>query len=239
MDEMACAYTDSPEFIVDGSIKAQRDILSGYKKHKQIDPKQYAEALNPNHAAISLTGEPTLYPHLSELIEEFHRRDMTTFLVTNGVLPQALSRLKHEPSQLYISLHAPDEETFTKTCRPLPPKAWQGVTQTLKLLKNFSCPSVLRLTLARGLNMDKAEEYAKLIDKADSTYVEAKAYFYVGFSRKRLNFENMPTHHEVKTFAEELSNLTGYRIIDDESHSRVVLLSRIKKPVKLESNIEE
>jgi len=233
MDEIATPYTDSPEFIVDGSMKAQRAILSGYKGNKQVDLKRHKEALNPGHAAISLTGEPTLYPHLSELIEAFHSRGMTTFLVTNGVLPQALNRLSQEPTQLYLSLHAPDEETFTKTCKPQSPTAWQGVIQSLNLLNTFNCPTVLRLTLTRGLNMDKAEEYAKLIDKADSTYVEAKSYFYVGFSRKRLNFENMPTHRDIKAFAEELSSLTGYRIIDEETSSRVVLLSRLKKPIKL------
>ncbi len=232
-DEITIPYTDSPDLIVDGSIKAQRQILSGYKKHKLVDPKRYQEALNPSHAAISLTGEPTLYPHLSELIEEFHSRGMTTFLVTNGVLPQALSKLSQEPTQLYVSLHAPDEETFTKACKPKSPTAWRNVIQSLELLSSFNCPTVLRLTLTQGLNMDKAEGYAKLIDKADSTYVEAKSYFYVGFSRKRLKFENMPTHREVKAFAEELSSLTGYKIIDEQTSSRVVLLSRLKKPIKL------
>ena len=233
VDETAFPTPDDPKFIVEESILAQRRILSGYKAHVEIERKKYEEALNPNHAAISLTGEPTLYPLIGDLINEFHRKGMTTFLVTNGTNPKVLSQLNHEPTQLYISLHAPNKEIFAKTCRPQIPHAWENVEESLELLKSFRCPTVVRLTLVKDLNMTKIEDYAKLIQKTESTYVETKSYMYVGFSRKRLTYENMPTHDEIKVFAEKLSELTGYKIIDEARDSRVVLLSRLDKPIKV------
>ena len=105
--------------------------------------------------------------------------------------------------------------------------------ETLNLLKSFNCPSAIRLTLIRGLNLEDPQGYAKLISKADPTYIEPKAYMYIGYSRKRLAFENMPTYKQVREFSLKLAESTGYRIIDDSVESRVVLLSKLEKPIKV------
>ena len=91
----------------------------------------------------------------------------------------------------------------------------------------------MRLTLVRDLNLREPEKYAKLVEKANPTYVEPKGYVYVGMSRKRLGFENMPSHREIVDFGRRLSELTGYRMIDESAASRVVLLSRLEKSVKI------
>jgi tRNA wybutosine-synthesizing protein 1 len=109
---------DSPEQIVEGCIKTQLAILSGYRGSQRIDKQKTREALTPKHAAISLAGEPTLYPEIGELIQTFHRRGFTTFLVSNGTNPSVISKLSTEPTQLYISLCAPDKQTFKRVCRP-------------------------------------------------------------------------------------------------------------------------
>jgi len=224
---------DDPEEIVEGCIKAQLKILSGYKGNPKTSREKYREALTPRHAAISLTGEPTLYPPLGDLIRGFHRRGFTTFLVTNGTVPEALSKLSEEPTQLYVSFCAPDERTFLETCRPQIPAAWEKLNETLSLLPSFKCPTVTRLTLVRHLNLKRQDLYARLIERASPTFVEPKAYMHVGFSRLRLGFENMPTHREIREFAVELAKETGYNILDEASESRVVLLSRLEKPIKL------
>lgn len=36
------------------------------------------------HCALSLVGEPIMYPHINELLAELHRRHISTFLVTNA-----------------------------------------------------------------------------------------------------------------------------------------------------------
>ena len=56
---------------------------------------------------------------------------------------------------------------------------------------------------------------------------------HVGFSRLRMDGSNMPLHQEIKEFGSKLSAEMGYNIIDEASDSRVVLLSRLEKAIKL------
>ncbi len=232
-EETTLPICDEPETIVEGCIEAQRGLLSGYKANVKADKEKYREALNPRHAAISLTGEPTLYPRLGNLIESFHRKNFTTFLVSNGTIPTALSSLNKEPTQLYVSTCAPDKKTFTRTCRPQIPNAWKKLNETLALLPSFKCPTVMRITLARHLNLKHPELYAELVKKGSPTYIEPKAYMHVGFSRLRLTYDNMPLHKEIRDFASQLAEETGYRMLDESKESRVVLLSKLEKPIKL------
>ena len=81
--------------------------------------------------------------------------------------------------------------------------------------------------------MKHPELYAELIRKANPTYIEPKAYMHVGFSRLRMEYSNMPTHPEIREFATQMSTEMGYNILDEAPESRVVLLSRLEKPIKL------
>ena len=232
-EETTASKWDDPEEIVEASVKTQLKLLTGYKGNPSANKFKVRESLRPKHVAISLAGEPTLYPHLGELIKSFKKRGFTTFLVSNGTVPEALTKLGEEPTQLYISLCAYDEKSFQKTCRPQTSKAWEKLNQTLAILPSFKCPTVLRLTLARHLNLEHPELYARLIEKANPTYIEPKAYMYVGFSRLRLSFENMPSHEEIRNFADNLAKETGYSILDEAKESRVVLLSKLEKAIRL------
>lgn len=236
-DQMAIlkGQVDEPEEIVDECIRAQRRILTGFNPvhHPLVSEERWREALEPKHAAISLAGEPTLYPRLGELIEEFHRRGMTTFLVTNGTMPERLAEIE-EPTQLYLTLYAPSEEIYRQVCRPLLKDAWSRINESLALMSNFSCPTVIRLTLVKGLNFTKPEGYAKLIELAEPTYVECKSYVSVGMSLRRgLNSNNMLRVDELRMFAEKIGEALGYNIIGESVSSRVVLLSKLSKPIKV------
>lgn len=234
-DELKLPSWDTPECIVESSIHAHERILTGYKGNADTDLGKLREAFTPKHVAISLTGEPTLYDPLGELIQTFQSRGMTTFLVTNGTQPSKLADLGQEPTQLYVSVCAPNEEVYGRVCRPQISGAWARLNDTLALLHSFECPTVIRTTLVRGLNTTRIDEYARLINKASPTYIEAKAYMHVGFSTLRLGFESMPSHVEVKAFASILARKTGYRILDECSDSRVVLLSRLDHTLRFGS----
>jgi tRNA wybutosine-synthesizing protein 1 len=235
-DETKIPKVDSPEDIIEGSLKAQEKILTGYKGNPKTNWRKFQEALSPKHVAISLTGEPTLYDPLGDLIQLFHQRGFTTFLVSNGTLPLKLSKLTREPTQLYVSVCAPNEQVYKRVCRPQFLGAWAKLNETLSLLQSFRCPTVIRTTLVKEHNISHIDEYAKLVEKANPTYIEAKAYMHIGFSSLRLGFERMPLHAEVKDFALKLSAKTGYKIIDEASESRVVLLSRLEKPIQVGNN---
>jgi tRNA wybutosine-synthesizing protein 1 len=213
---------------VEETIRNHLTILTGYKDNPKTNRQKLKEALTPKHVAISLSGEPTLYDHLDELIRIFHEKKFTTFLVSNGTVPSTLGKLSHEPTQLYVSVCAPDETTFKTVCRPQISNGWKKLNKTLETLPSFRCPTVMRITCAQGLNMKNAEGYSNLINKAEPTYIEAKAYMHVGYSRRRLSYDKMPSHTEVREFSKQLAQLTGYNLIDESSESRVVLLSKLE-----------
>uniref|UniRef100_A0A7J2TGT9 S-adenosyl-L-methionine-dependent tRNA 4-demethylwyosine synthase n=1 Tax=Archaeoglobus fulgidus TaxID=2234 RepID=A0A7J2TGT9_ARCFL len=210
---------DEPEKIVEESIKAQRRLLSGFYGTKGVNLKKLKEAENPNQVAISLVGEPTLYPYLPELIECYKKRGFTTFLVTNGTVPEMVERV--EPTQLYISLTAFDEKSHVEINRPVK-SFWDKILKSLEIMSNSKSRTVIRLTLIKGLNMhEKAIEcFDRLIRIAEPDYVEAKAYMFLGYSRLRLSYENMPSHEEVVEFSRKL----GYELLDESEQSRVCLL---------------
>jgi len=216
---------DEPAEILGAAIGAQRLLLSGFKGNPDTNRRKWEEAQDPTLCAISLAGEPTLYPKISELIAECKRRRMAAFLVTNGQHPEVLREIE-EPTQLYISVVAPDEGTYRKVCRPQVPGGWERLNESLELMQSFKCSKVLRLTLVKGLNLKDASGYARLIEKSGCDFVEPKGYMWVGFSRKRLKMENMPSHEEIRGFAEELARETGYEIADESEPSRVVLMRK-------------
>lgn len=216
---------DEPAEILDEAVSAQRKLLSGFGGNPNVDRQKFKEAQAPKHCAISLAGEPTLYLQINGLIEECRKRGLTSFLVTNGVHPEILEHLA-EPTQLYLSLVAPDPETYEKVCQPATTNGWERLNQSLELLSSFTCRRVIRLTLVKGLNLKDARGYAKLIEKATPDFIEAKGYMWVGYSRKRLAMENMPLHNEITEFAKELARETDYGIIDESESSRVALLKK-------------
>ena len=74
---------DDPKTIVDGCIHEHVKLLIGFQGNKEVNLKRVEEMKLPLHFAISLTGEPTMYPKLPELIDEIKSRGMTAYLVTN------------------------------------------------------------------------------------------------------------------------------------------------------------
>lgn len=218
---------DEPGDVIDASIAAQRKLLSGYGGvPDMINKKKFREAQDPNQAAISLAGEPTTYPQIGGLVSEFKRRGFTTFLVTNGTLPERIRRLETLPTQLYLSLDAPDEEIYRKTCNPQSPKNWENIRETIRLFPSLDTRKVIRVTAVKDINMLRPEAYAKLMEEAQPDYVEVKSYMFVGGSRRRLSLENMPSFPELERFADRLSEAIGYAVKDYKRDSRVILLSK-------------
>ncbi len=218
---------DEPEEIVEKSIIAQRVLLSGFKGNKNINIKKFEEAQNPNQVAISLVGEPLLYPKIYDLIEAYKKRNFTTFVVSNGSVPEKIAEIK--PTQLYISMNAPDEETFKKICRPSIKDAWKIYNESLEIFsKKSDVKRVIRLTIIKDFNTHNIEGYAKLIEKANSDFIEFKSFMFVGGSRHEpgLSLDKMLTMKEILEFSEKLEKFTGYKVKDYKEESRVALLTR-------------
>jgi tRNA wybutosine-synthesizing protein 1 len=212
-----------PETIFAGIHKYQKKALAGYNAVLQntVTEERWQEALDPKHIAISLSGEPTLYTKLPELIDLFNSKGYTTFLVSNGTNPEMLGRC--HPFQMYVSLDAPDRDTYREVCRPLG-DYWERVQESIRLL--HSRRSAIRITLVKGVNDLSPEKYAAILQDSGAKFVEIKGYMYLGYSRNRLARTNMPEHAEVRSFAQKIGAACDYRIKDENKLSRVVMLER-------------
>ncbi|WP_400217936.1 4-demethylwyosine synthase TYW1 [Methanobrevibacter smithii] len=215
---------DDPKTIIDEAVKAQNNLLCGFFGNDKANKEKLEESKTPTNAAISLAGEPMLYPEIDELIAEFNRRNFTTFVVSNGQCVDKLKNLENEPYQLYLSLDAPTKKIYNDVCQPQISEGWDNLNQSLDTLASFNSRTCIRTTCVKGRNMTNPEKYAELIKKASPDFVEIKAYMCVGSSRHRLTPDNMPTFDEVKSFAQKIGEKCGKKIVNESEVSRVVLL---------------
>jgi len=248
---------DSPSDIIEGCIKAQRKLLQGFNidkssKKKQLsraNQKKLKEAQEPMQLAISLSGEPTNYPYVGELIKELRERGKTSFLVTNGLYPEKLKKLLKEnqlPTQLYVSINSPNEESYNKFHRSSIKNAWEKLNESLELMRIMKgkTRTVFRMNLVKDLNMfpKQAKEYAQLIKKSEPKFIEIKGFMSVGFARERLGYDRMPTNKEMEDFIDvlikELHNigLKDYKLLDSHEFSRAYVLGEDRKYLKIKDN---
>jgi tRNA wybutosine-synthesizing protein 1 len=224
-DETMTEY-DDPETLLTRSIDAQRRILSGFKGEPSVSQDRWEESQSPRHIAISLTGEPTLYPKMNRFLALCHEKNITTFLVTNGTNPDGLRHLDPLPTQLYISVTAPNAEIFRRLTLPAQDDAWERLQESLAILRDLKTRRVIRHTLVRGWNLGWVDRYADLDLVGRPDFIESKGYVYMGKSRQRLGRSHVPSMEDVRRFAHELSRRSGYPILDESPESKVLLLGQ-------------
>lgn len=54
------------------------------------------------------------------------------------------------PTQLYVSLTAPDLETYNRVNVPMIPDGWERIKEFLRLMSDAQTRTVIRLTLVKG-----------------------------------------------------------------------------------------
>lgn len=230
--------TDDPNFIVDEAVKTHVKMIKETRGIPGVNPQRWKEAHTVRHCALSLVGEPVMYPRINEFLEDLHNREISTFLVTNGQHPKAIESLI-PITQLYVSVDAPTPESLVAIDRPLFSDAWERLREALSLLKDKGQRTVARLTVVKGWNSDEIEGYAKLIALGKVSLVETKGVTFCGKSdASNLNMSNTPWHHEVvelvKNLKAELDKLRlagedvpEYDLACEHKHSVSVLLARV------------
>eukprot|EP01018_Ginkgo_biloba_P001341 Gb_10146 [translate_table: standard] len=172
-----------------------------------------------------------MYPEINALIEELHRRRISTFLVTNAQFPEAI-RLLRPITQLYVSVDAATKERLKAIDRPLFGDFWERFIDSLKALHKKQQRTVYRLTLVKGWNTEEIDAYTDLFRIGKPDFVEIKGVTYCGSSAtSTLTMENVPWHDDVKAFSEALvarSNGT-YELACEHAHSCCVLLANAAK----------
>eukprot|EP00545_Synedropsis_sp_CCMP1620_P004731 CAMPEP_0119015982 /NCGR_PEP_ID=MMETSP1176-20130426/11751_1 /TAXON_ID=265551 /ORGANISM="Synedropsis recta cf, Strain CCMP1620" /LENGTH=811 /DNA_ID=CAMNT_0006969307 /DNA_START=17 /DNA_END=2452 /DNA_ORIENTATION=+ len=230
--------TDDPHFIVAEAVKEHVKMIKETKGIPGVKMDRWKEAHTVKHCALSLVGEPIMYPRIDEFLGDLHERDISTFLVTNGQHPLAIASIR-PITQLYVSVDAPTPESLIAIDRPLFSDAWERLQQSLSMLKDKGQRTVARLTVVKGWNSDEVEGYAKLIALGHVSLVEVKGVTFCGKSdASNLNMSNTPWHHEViqlvRTLKEEIDKLRQddpaipeYDIACEHRHSVSVLLARV------------
>ena len=226
-----------PEEIIQKLMAERRKLIMGHYGDPNQDKQKLDESLLPSHYAISLSGEPTMYPKLPELIKYLKSLEETKsiFLVTNGQEPDMIQRLADEdalPTQLYLSTNAADHESFLKINRPRYDDSWKRWNNTLDLLSTLDTRTVLRITLIKNWNdsYKMIPVFTEMFDKSNPHFIEIKSYMHIGRSTNRLEHENMLDMDQVRSFAANVSKHSDrFSLMDESEISRIVILQNEKR----------
>merc|ERR1719199_362384 len=109
---------DPPEVIVKEGIEQHRKMIRECKGIPGVKKERFEEAMTVKHCALSLVGEPIMYPRINELVGDLHNRGISIFLVTNAQFPEAIHAL-NPVTQLYVSVDAATKESLKEVDRPL------------------------------------------------------------------------------------------------------------------------
>ncbi len=231
-------YTLHPR--IKNEIKNEEDIDRIIERDvttKEEIENVFEESKSPNHAAISLAGEPTLYPKIGELVQEFRNRGFSTFIVTNGTHPDVIQELHNNnqlPTQLYVTLAAPNRKSYLQICKPLLGGGWENLQKTLSLLPTLPCRTVVRITAVKyiNINLDMVKEYAEILTKNPPNFIDIKG-FTVEAHALQLDKrwadghelrDHRPTFEDILEFAKALEKETAFEIIETNKQSVDILL---------------
>jgi tRNA wybutosine-synthesizing protein 1 len=235
--EMPEQFVDDPETIVQNLMAERKKLINGFYGRAKNDKQKLDESLLPAHYAISLSGEPTMYPKLPQLVKYLKTLKATKsiFLVTNGQEPDMLRRLASEdalPTQIYLSTNASNKKMFLQVNRPRHKDAWERWQDSLHFLSSVDTRTVLRMTMIRGYN-DGAEhigEFAEMMQQGEPHFIEIKSYMHIGMSTQRLEMDNMLFMDEVRSYAKALcEKMPAFSVMDESEISRIVVLQNKKR----------
>ena len=238
--EMPANLVDEPDMIINNLIEERRRLIVGHYGNAKTDKTKLDESLLPQHYAISLSGEPTMYPKLPDLIKYLYtlKNTKSVFLVTNGQEPEMLQRLIDEdalPTQLYLSTNASNKKMFSIINRPRYRDAWERWQKSLELLSEMNTRTVLRMTVIRNFNESTSyvNEFAELMKKGNPHFIEIKSYMHIGMSTQRLERSDMLEMDEIRNYSNLLcKSLARLSIMDESEISRIVVLQNLERFTK-------
>ncbi|AFZ80497.1 hypothetical protein BEWA_033500 [Theileria equi strain WA] len=226
---------DDPKFILNESINAHLRLIKELKGIFDTKMERFNEAMRIRHCALSLVGEPIMYPKINELLSELHQHEISTFLVTNAQFPKEIENLI-PVTQLYVSIDASDKQSLENIDRPLFRDFWERFVKCIELLKNRKERTVFRLTMVRNFNMSEQrteiEGYANLMKLGEPDFVEIKAVTFCGTVHDNaITMKNVPWHDEIVEFAKALIDISDYtrehyEIACEHRHSCCILIAK-------------
>eukprot|EP00064_Thunnus_orientalis_P015344 superscaffoldBa00002831_g15396 len=140
-----------------------------------VKPDRYEEGLAVKHCALSLVGEPIMYPEINAFVRLLHSHHISSFLVTNAQFPKEIRSLV-PVTQLYVSVDASTKDSLKKIDRPLFKDFWPRFLDSLKALGEKRQRTVYRLTLVKAWNVEEMQAYSELIAMGQPDFIEVKQY---------------------------------------------------------------
>ncbi|EDO05698.1 Wyosine base formation family protein [Babesia bovis T2Bo] len=206
--------SDDPDFLAQESVNAHLRLIKELKGIFDTKSERLSEAMTVRHCALSLVGEPIMYPQINELLDELHQRRISTFLVTNAQFPKEMENLR-QVTQLYLSIDAADETSLKNTDRPLFRDFWARFQRCIQLLKHRKERTVFRLTLVKNFNITEQQEeisdYGRLIELGEPDFIEIKAVTFCGTVHDNaITMKNVPWHDEVVSYAKALVGASSF-----------------------------
>lgn len=217
---------ESAEFILKGALESHYKMINEFKGVPGVLPDKLEEGMQAKHCALSLVGEPIMYPEINKFVKLLHQEKISSFLVTNAQFPDAIRDM--EPcTQLYVSIDASTKDSLKKIDRPLFKDFWERFLASLHELKKKGQRTVYRLTLVKGWNAEEMDNYAKLVEIGQPDLIEIKGVTYCGSSKaSTLTMENVPWHTEVVKFVSDLvDRIPEYEIASEHEHSNCILVA--------------
>ncbi|KAH0517298.1 S-adenosyl-L-methionine-dependent tRNA 4-demethylwyosine synthase [Microtus ochrogaster] len=220
---------DQPELIVKEAIENHQNMIKQFKGVPGLKAERFEEGMEVKHCALSLVGEPIMYPEINRLLKLLHQQGISSFLVTNAQFPEEIRNLT-PVTQLYVSVDASTKDSLKKIDRPLFKDFWQRFLDSLKALAAKQQRTVYRLTLVKCWNVDELQAYAELVSLGNPDFIEVKGVTYCGESAaSNLTMANVPWHEEVVRFVQELvALLPDYEIACEHEHSNCLLIGHKK-----------
>eukprot|EP01045_Picozoa_sp_COSAG04_P008359 COSAG04_NODE_460_length_13977_cov_5.936662_11_plen_748_part_00 len=225
--------TDNPEMLVTTAIEKHQQMIKELRGMPGVIPERMEEAMTVAHCALSLVGEPIMYPYIDEFVQYLHERQISSFLVTNAQFPEAIRKLP-PVTQLYVSIDAGNKKDLQAVDRPLFGDFWERFLACLDMLREKEQRTVYRVTLLKGYNMSCIEEYAALVARGRPTFIEIKGVTFCGDSKASdMTMSNVPYHEEVREFAQLVSDACGpeYELASEHAHSNCMLVGRVDMKV--------
>ncbi|XP_006155095.2 S-adenosyl-L-methionine-dependent tRNA 4-demethylwyosine synthase [Tupaia chinensis] len=220
---------DQPEMILQEAIENHQNMIKQFKGVPGVKAERFEEGMKVKHCALSLVGEPIMYPEINKFLKLLHQCKISSFLVTNAQFPVEIRNLK-PVTQLYVSVDASTKDSLKKIDRPLFKDFWERFLDSLKALAAKQQRTVYRLTLVKAWNVDELQAYAELVCLGNPDFIEVKGVTYCGeSSASSLTMANVPWHEEVVRFVRELVDLIpDYEIACEHEHSNCLLIAHKK-----------
>jgi len=234
-DCLYCELAPAPTVDAQKSIVTVEQIINELKEH--LDDKI-------DVITITANGEPTLYPHLDELIDEINKikNNTQTLILTNSAMlvDESVFNSLLKLDQVKLSLDAISDEIFKKIDRPHKDiKVDEVVKKVQEFSKVFKGKLFIEILFVHGLN-DTKEEIAKLNNallgiKASridlGTIDRPPAYNVCGISYKEL-------HEAALLFSRDLPIHIASRIHAEPNHANYseqeILNTLDKRPLTMD-----